>query len=712
MSDTQQLPLSVQPVISYPREAQVGKTYLMTIDLETNGKWVYEKEEYSIYCMLDVSFQETPLFSIKTIGEPAIVLHRFGGTYGAAKFLLTAASEEMEGEIKITLVNEWGAPIRVLTLDAVRVVQEVDRISQIIGEYEQEIEVVSTEPLEQEFQETLLTIKEKELTPLEDVLTPNISTESRNLPVGRSLNLAIARLVNAGANNFAIWIVRAPYASGHVFQDCIWTPHLTQVWQEWQQLFAGHSNLDVSPNSDQIDLNLTPTPLPIELPQPIPGQPTNYAGRLMQYFGNCLWQWVFEGSILGSLEHSRGIASGQGKSLRLRLEIRDPYLVSIPWEIMQRPGQAAISLSQNVIFSRTISDAEPLPSLRNDAGLNILLVLGEDENLQLEAEAELLKQTLTQATTNSSDSHGYAPCTVTKFIQPTPDELIACLETCAYNVVFYSLHGLRGPDGGILNLHPKATLNGIELAQVLVRTGVKLAVFNSCWGAQPFSVNRQPVPYSSLAEVLIRHGVPAVLGMRDQIADRESLSFIQAFSEALRSRRAIDKAVADARQKLLSLYKFNQPGWTLPILYMHPEFNGKLVCCDDFNSEQNEVLAGYREEEVGKQLPTAYLRSLSDHTKQLLPAPVTRIGRTTDNNIIIPDLSVSRQHAQIICRDSFTNAELGQNYYLRDDSTGGTLIYQSGTWQRIHHEEVPLISGMQLKFGSSRSDTWEFIIED
>jgi hypothetical protein len=34
MSDTQQLPLSVQPVISYPREAQMGKTYLMTIDLQ------------------------------------------------------------------------------------------------------------------------------------------------------------------------------------------------------------------------------------------------------------------------------------------------------------------------------------------------------------------------------------------------------------------------------------------------------------------------------------------------------------------------------------------------------------------------------------------------------------------------------------------------------------------------------------------------------
>lgn len=709
MSDTQQLPLSVQPVISYPREAQVGKTYLMTIDLETNsGEWVYEKEEYSIYCMLDVA----PLFSYKTIGEPAIVLHRFGGSYGAAKFLLTAASEEIEGEIKITLVNEWGAPIRVLTLDAVKVVQEVNRTSRIIGEYEQE--VVSTKSLEQEFKETLSTrsSKEKEPSEPEKVLTPNISIEeSQNLRLSPSLNLAIARLVHAGTNNFAIWVVRAPYSSGHVFHDCVWTPKLTEVWQEWQQLFACHSNLDISPNASESDKIQTNYSLPLELPQPSPGQPTNYAGRLMQYFGNCLWEWVFSGQILSSLEHSRGIAAGQEKNLRLRLEIRDPYLVSVPWEIMQRPGQAAISLSQNVIFSRTTSDVDKLPSLRSDAGLNVLLVLGDDENLQLEAEAELLKRTLTQRTASGSNSHRLAPCIVTRLIRPTPKELIAALETRAYNMFFYVGHGLRAADGGILNLHPKATLNGIELAQVLTRTGVKLAVFNSAWGAQPLVLNRQPIPYSSLAEVLIRHGVPAVLGMRDVIADRESLSFIQAFSEALRSRRAIDEAVADARQKLLSLYKFNQPGWTLPILYMHPDFGGELVhdYHDYYDSSANEVLAGYWQEEIGKKL--SYLRLLSNGTKQFIVTPVTRIGRTTDNNIIIPDLSVSRQHAQIICRNRFTDTKVELSYYLRDDSTAGTLICHSGTWQRIHHEEVPLQSGMQIKFGSSRSDIWEFTID-
>ncbi len=126
MSDTQQLPLSVQPVISYPREAQVGKTYLMTINLQPSGdsEWLYEEEEYPIYCMLETS----PLFSSKPVGEAAVVLHRFGGSYGAAKFLLTAAHEEMQGEIRVTLVNAWGVPIKVLNLVDLQVRQELTRL--------------------------------------------------------------------------------------------------------------------------------------------------------------------------------------------------------------------------------------------------------------------------------------------------------------------------------------------------------------------------------------------------------------------------------------------------------------------------------------------------------------------------------------------------------------------------------------------------------
>ncbi|MGV0106609.1 hypothetical protein NSTCB13_05434 [Nostoc sp. DSM 114160] len=82
-----------------------------------------------------------------------------------------------------------------------------------------------------------------------------------------SLNLAIARLVNTGTDNFAIWVVKAPYPSGYVLRDCVWPVELTQVWQEWQQMFAGHGRLDISPNSTSQKSN----PFPIDWISPPSG---------------------------------------------------------------------------------------------------------------------------------------------------------------------------------------------------------------------------------------------------------------------------------------------------------------------------------------------------------------------------------------------------------------------------------------------------------
>jgi hypothetical protein len=519
-----------------------------------------------------------------------------------------------------------------------------------------------------------------------------------------SLNLAIARLVHTGTDNFAIWVVNAPYPSGYVLHDCVWTQELNQAWLEWQEMFAGHSRLDISPKNK----SKTSNPLPLNSLSSASGQKTSYSSRLMQYMGVSLWRWTFEGEILGSLERSRGIAMGQHTRLRFRLEIREPDLIALPWEIMQRePGQPAMSLSQHLLFSRTTSSVEPLSSTGTDQALNILLVLGEDENLQLDEEATILQQTLSGGNSVGSNSGGYAPCMVKTLVKPTPQQLISELDTKAYNVFFYAGHGLPGPDGGFLFLHNDMTLNGMELAQALTRSGVKLAVFNACWGAQPASNKNRAIAHSSLAEVLIRQGVPAVLGMRDEITDGESHSFIQTFALALRARKPIDEAVAEGRKRLLTIYHFNQPSWTLPVLYLHPDFDG-------------ELLKSF--EEGATEIPTTFipgtanvsLRSLQVGGKTYLLQPVvTRIGRTKENDIAIREPSVSKRHAEILCRNSLLGSTQVRTYYLQDLSTYGTTwILREGGWEQIYRREVPLESGMHLKFGSTKSQTWEFRIEN
>lgn len=594
-------------------------------------------------------------------------------------------------------------------------------------------------------------------------------------PESPCLSIAIARLRTAGANHFATWVLQAPYPSGYVHHDCMWPSTLSQSWKAWQEMFSPSGTIHelplnpdgsfVSPENNQHILTETEkqTPHLLQIPPMMPygprsiGQggsverveqnppppPASYSSRLMQHLGIDLWQWLFEGPIQGSLQESKGIAIGQNLPLRVRIDLREPYLIALPWEIMQpQAGQPAISLSQQLLFSRTTSNVEPLPPLRPAESLNILLVLGQAEpglransefssannrHLQLEAEAFALASVLESAfqTDNSGKYFDISvPTRVDSLIEPTPAELISRLETQAYNILFYAGHGIPGPDGGLLFLGPDTTINGTELAQVLVRCRVTLAVFNACWGAQPaverlHSINgqQQAIARSSLAEVLIHHGVPAVLGMRDSIADREALSFIQTFAQALAARMSVDRAVAVARQQLLTLYKFNQPAWTLPVLYMHPEFDGQLTePVDDLKTELPLNSSTW----LGRLPSCAYLRGRdrpnvksTESGNQVWPirTGMVRVGRWEENDVVIREQWVSQKHAEIFCRNNIRDSREEPSYFLRDFSRYGTLVLGSEGWVRVHHQELLLESGTQLKFGSSQGQIFEFTIE-
>lgn len=115
-------PIQIRPIINYPREAQIGQTYLMTIDVQLaspDASWPYPDEEYPITFILNTQpyFRYEPLNGER---DPGIVLHRFGGTYGPAQYLLTASEQEVErGHISITFLNGWDLPMTYLELECV-----------------------------------------------------------------------------------------------------------------------------------------------------------------------------------------------------------------------------------------------------------------------------------------------------------------------------------------------------------------------------------------------------------------------------------------------------------------------------------------------------------------------------------------------------------------------------------------------------------------
>ncbi len=559
--------------------------------------------------------------------------------------------------------------------------------------------------------------------------------------------LAIDSLL-AQRDRFAIWVLRAPHPSGHVHYDCDWSPQLAQAWQQWQSMFS----LRGLPQVPHIPSAYIPQFVLEDVsaaPAETEAQPTSYSSRYMQNLGVNLWQWLFAGPIVSSFERAQGIAIGQDQPLRLRLEIRDPDLIALPWEIMQpQLGSRALSLNRKILLSRTSSDVDKLEAVTLDQSLKILLVIGKDSPhprqsftpeespkeiskekteerashtpeespdslghggmLQLGQEAALLKKILEQSSDLSM--RPAARRKVDVLLQPSAAKLSRVLETGDYNVFFYSGHGVPGSDGGFLFLSD-ATLSGTELAQVLTRAQVKLAVFNTCWGAQPEQTQQKALPRSSLAEVLLYHGMPAVVAMRDSIADDEAISFIQVFAQALAERKPVDEAVAVARQHLLTLYHFNQPAWTLPVLYMHPDYNGDLL----LNEETTQI----NERSDLKPMPRQAALRDCDNPQEIWPiySDVMRIGRKPDtNDLVISEPWVSSTHAEIFHR-RITSEQPGDGletaYYLRDNSRYGTFYWHEGRWREVHRQEIMLQSGTQIRFGScSDGRLLEFVVEE
>jgi hypothetical protein len=110
--------VSLEPIVSWPRQAAPGGRYLVTVDLRPAGehaRWPYPQEEYPIGLMLTGQ----PGLSVETLGDASVVLHRFGGTYGGARFVVTLAESLTEGlgaELQLTLLSAGGVPFHTAPL--------------------------------------------------------------------------------------------------------------------------------------------------------------------------------------------------------------------------------------------------------------------------------------------------------------------------------------------------------------------------------------------------------------------------------------------------------------------------------------------------------------------------------------------------------------------------------------------------------------------
>ncbi|NJP47823.1 FxSxx-COOH system tetratricopeptide repeat protein [Actinacidiphila epipremni] len=106
--------LRIEPVVSRLRTAHCGHAYLVVVDLRGAGDgspWPYEEEEFTFGIALDGQ----PGLVCEALGHPSVVLHRFGDTYGPARFLVTAVAPG-PAQLRLTVSNGWGVPVRTALL--------------------------------------------------------------------------------------------------------------------------------------------------------------------------------------------------------------------------------------------------------------------------------------------------------------------------------------------------------------------------------------------------------------------------------------------------------------------------------------------------------------------------------------------------------------------------------------------------------------------
>ncbi len=349
--------------------------------------------------------------------------------------------------------------------------------------------------------------------------------------------------------------------------------------------------------------------------------------------GRELYNALFQGSLRDSWLVAQGVAHHQREVLRLRLGLRGDRLPRLPWEVMQ-VDKAPLATGTHIAFSRYRHGAvRPLIDCHRPLGepVRVLLAIAapqDQEALALSQEAAHLQAELARG------AHlGLPPLELTLLAQPGCEELAQALEQGNFQVFHYAGHSTLNPTGGELLLVSRSSglterLQGEDLAGLLANNGIQLAVLNSCRSADTACATPGA---SSLAQALVLQGLPAVLAMAERIPDEVALTLARLFYRNLDQGYAIDLSLSRARQGLVAAYGSQQLYWALPVLYLHPHYDGHLAA--------PEVQAPELALEDPDELPLAALANATEASRRLgtgsepsselaAPAAVSSNGQT------------------------------------------------------------------------------------
>lgn len=286
----------------------------------------------------------------------------------------------------------------------------------------------------------------------------------------------------------------------------------------------------------------------------------------LEAFGVQLAGVLFSGSVRQLYD-----AASNGRSVQLTLCSLDAGLKSIPWEYVVWPDlNAAPHHSRSICRLVTATQTKPIPNLKLDQGVRIMLVVSQPTD---QPEVEWIETKKTMETMISANTPPAGAKAMQFRLCEASDAQSVRKEIQAFDPHIVHFIGHGAPNSLVFCRHLTNTsqnLSAGSVHSVLTSKSTRLVILSACDTA---NVGNDISPLISIAERLVQAGVPAVVANQMPISLRSIHTFCGALYGELLKSGNVDWAVNAGR--IAMGVAFDNLGvaaveWGVPVLYRRP----------------------------------------------------------------------------------------------------------------------------------------------
>ncbi len=292
-----------------------------------------------------------------------------------------------------------------------------------------------------------------------------------------------------------------------------------------------------------------------------------------QAIGDQLFRTLFAGDVKAAFDKSLHLVAQRDRMLRLQLRIELPALadlLNLPWELLYNAElEEFLCLNRQTPFVRALNvPRSELPAVL-PAALRVLAVAATIDapsypSLGIADELARLADAARRAGIHFE---------VVEDVRRA--SLAAALDKGRFHVLHFLGHGWfnsASGRGGLCFKAPDGTAELVDGADLAIELkglrDLQLVFLNACNTGRIASDGAHHSPFAGAATALVLGGLPAVIAMRERIADVPAIDVSVSFYQSLLAGLPIEEAVRQGRLTLQRQRPRELAEWAIPMLFL------------------------------------------------------------------------------------------------------------------------------------------------